>query len=254
MTRDMWDWDKGYLYPMSRCMDDANKALDLARRSGLRNIPGVTQGADRVLEAPASGRIEDTQPRDNPGSKLIIEEARLATPDKPLLVVSGGPLTTVANALLLAPDIGDRMVVFNLTTGSYGYNGKDGWSVFIVAKKTRFVDWGGGAFWEKNSVFTTKDFDRLPRNPFCDDMRRLIRSNLGQANQLGDGAPLVWLHNANCWTNATVKTAVWRGKATEFVDGQPGDLLVIPKRATNLKACRDEFFRVLSNAAVYEER
>jgi hypothetical protein len=52
VSRDMWEWDKGYLYPMQRCVEDAQKALRLARESGLRNIPALTLGSDRVLERP----------------------------------------------------------------------------------------------------------------------------------------------------------------------------------------------------------
>jgi len=255
VSRDMWDWERGYLYTFEQCWEDAQKALKLARDSGLRNIPDLTRGADEVLRPPESRRIEDTIAKDSPGSRLIIAEARRASPQKPLLIIAGGPLTTVANALLLAPDIASNLVVFNLTVSSYGYNGKDGWSAYIVAKKTRYVDWGGGAFWDKNSVFTAEDFEALPHNPFCDDMRRLIRSELGQANQLGDGAPLVWLFQPRCWTNAEVRRAEFRGPALEFVpvrSGEAGDVLVIPKAATDLKACREEFFRVLRNPAVYQ--
>ena len=254
VSRAMWDWEKGYLYPMQKCVDDAAKALDLARRSGLRNLPDITRGADEVLRPPASGNIEDTIPKDSPGSQLIIAEARKATPEKPLLIVSGGPLTTVANALLLAPDIAPRIVVFNILVSHYGYNGKDGWAAYIVAKQTRYVDWGGRSFWDKNSVFTAKDFEALPKNPFCDDMRRLIKSNLGQANQLGDGAPLVWLFNPGCWTGVESHRAGFKGKAVEFNPAKPGeagDVLVIPKAPTELRQRRDEFFRVLANPAVY---
>lgn len=254
VTRDMWDWEKGYLYKMEQCLDDARKAIALARASGLRGIPDPVRGADEVLVRPASGRIEDTVPRESPGARLIIEEARRASPHKPLLIIAGGPLTTVANALLLAPEIASNLVVFNLTVSSYGYNGKDGWSAYIVAKKTRYVDWGGGAFWDKDSVFTARDFERLPENPFTQDMKRLIRTDLGRANQLGDGAPLVWLWQPRCWTAAEVRRAEFRGRAVEFLQvepGQAGDLLVIPKSATDLAACREEFLRVLTDPRLF---
>jgi hypothetical protein len=233
---------------MDACVKDAEKALRLARDSGLKTIPDVTTGSDRVLVRPASGRIEATEAHPSDGSRLIAAEAKKASPETPLLIIAGGPLTTVANALLTNPEIAPNIVVFNLTVSSYGYNGKDGWSAYIVAKRTRYVDWGGGKFWDKNSVFTAKDFEPLPRNPFCDDMRRLIKSDLGQANQLGDGAALVWLFNPRCWTGVEVRHAEFRGKALEFVRVKPdetGDVLVIPKAATDLKQSRDEFFRVM---------
>jgi hypothetical protein len=254
VTRDMWDWDKGYLYPMQKCVDDAAKALRLARDSGLRNIPDVTLGSDRVLTRPESGRIGDTMPHPTPGSRLIVVEAKEASPEKPLLVVVGGPLTTVANALLTNPDIGARLVVFNILVNNYGYNGKDGWAAYIVAKMTRYVDWGGGQFWDRNSVFTAEHFDMLPDNPFTADMKRLIRSNLGQVNQLGDGAPLVWLYQPKCWTGVEIRQAEFRGRAVQFTPvpaGGTGDLLVIPKAATDMQANREEFFRVLTNPDLY---
>ena len=123
-----------------------------------------------------------------------------------------------------------------------------------MAKRTRLVDWATGTFWDKNSVFTVRDFDSLPTNAFCDDMRRLIRSNLGQANQLGDGAPLVWLWQNRCWSNVKLRKAVWTGKYVRFdavSDRAEADVLDIPKPSTDLKACRDEFFRVLRNPSLF---
>jgi len=51
-SRDMWDWEKGYQYPMQKCVEDAEKALNLARDSGLKNILDPTLGSDRVLTQP----------------------------------------------------------------------------------------------------------------------------------------------------------------------------------------------------------
>lgn len=138
VSRDMWDWQTGYLYKMDDCVKDAQKALELARDSGLKNIPDLTRGADRALVRPESGRIADTRSHPSDGSRLIVAEAKKASPEKPLLIVSGGPLTTVANALLTNLEIAANLVVFNLTVAG-GYNGKDAWGVYIVAKQTRLV-------------------------------------------------------------------------------------------------------------------
>ena len=256
VTLDMWDWQKGYLYKMQQCVDDATKALKLARDSGLRNIPDLTLGSDRVLERPASGRIEDTVPQPTPGSRLIVAEARKASPQKPLLIIAGGALTTVANALLADPDIAPNIVVFGLTVSYYGYNGKDGWSTYIVAKKALLVEWATRSFWDRDSVFTAAHFDVLPDNPFTADMKRFIRTPLGRANQLGDGAPLVWLYNPKCWRGVKLRKAVWRGPATDFVEvaeGEPADVLDIPKARTDLEECRKEFFRVLTHPDLFRK-
>lgn len=253
VSRDMWDWQKGYHYSFEQSWKDAEKALKLARDSGLKNIPDLTRGSDRVLERPESGRIEDTVPHPSDGSRLIVAEAKKASPEKPLLIIAGGPQTTVANALLTNPEIAPNLVVFNLTVTG-GYNGKDGWSAYIVAKKTRSVDWGGGAFWDRDSAFTAKHFEGLPDNPFTQDMKRFIKTDLGRANQLGDGAPLVWLFQPRCWTSAEARRAEFHGTTMRYVPvppGETGDVLVIPKAATDLKASREEFFRVLMNPALF---
>jgi len=78
VTRDMWDWEKGYPYSMEKCVEDAEKALRLARESGLKNIPALTPGSGQVLARPESDRIEDTVGRPTPGSSLIVAEARKA--------------------------------------------------------------------------------------------------------------------------------------------------------------------------------
>jgi hypothetical protein len=253
VSRDMWDWQKGYQYSFDQSWKDAEKAVALARDSGLKHIPDLTRGADRVLMRPESGRIEDTVPHASDGSRLIAAEAKKASAEKPLLLIVGGPQTTVANALLTNPEIAPNLVVFNLTVTG-GYNGKDGWSAYIVAKRTRSVDWGNGEFWDKDSVFTTKDFSVLPDNPFTLDMKRFIQTDLGRANQLGDGAPLVWLWHPRCWSNASIWRAEWHGSSLRYTAvpaGRNGDVLVIPKAATNLQACRDEFFRVLTTPGLF---
>ena len=255
VTLDMWDWQKGYHYKMTQCVEDAEKALKLARESGLKRIPGLTLGSEKVLERPASGRIEDTKPAPTAGSRLIVEEARRASPEKPLVIVVGGAMTTVANALLTDPDIAPNIVVFGLTVSSYGYNGKDGWSSHIVAKRAPLVEWATGTFWDKDSVFKAEHFSKLPDNPFTEDMKRFIKTDLGRANPLGDGAPLVWLYNNECWKGVKLRKAVWRGPATDFLEVNSrgeADVLDIPKAQTDLQECREEFFRVLTNPRLFD--
>jgi len=134
------------------------------------------------------------------------------------------------------------------------YNGKDAWSAYIVATETHLVDWATGTFWDRNSVFKKEHFEVLPRNEFCNDMRRLIASDLGQANQLDDGAALVWLWNNRCWTGAKKHKALWRGDPVAFEetkDEETADVLDIPKSATDLKASREGFFRILTEPALF---
>ncbi len=250
VTRDMWDHPK-YIYSMKKCVDNAHKALREAKDSGLKINQPITPGSDRVLTCPASGKIEDTKSYPTPGSRLIVQQAKKASSNKPLVIIAGGPLTTIANALLTNPEIADRIIVFALSIHSYAYNGKDGWSGYIVAKKTRMVEWATGSFWDKNSVFAPKHFENLPDNPFCKDMKCLINTELGQLNQLGDGAPLVWLYNTKCWNGAKIRKAVWNKKKVDFIEDKEGDILDIPKANTDLDESRKEFFRVISDTNLF---
>ncbi|MBI1391006.1 MAG: hypothetical protein GC154_21465 [bacterium] len=250
VSRDMWD-HPNYTYTLKQSQDEAEKAIRLARESGLKKVPDPTPGAGEALIRPESGKIEDTQAVSSEGSRLIVREARAASKKRPLLIMAGGPLTTVANALLEAPDIADRIIVFSLSTHNFGYNGKDSWSPYIVAKKTRMVEWGAGEFWDKDSVFRAEHFDGLPKNPLTNELKRFIRTDLGRANQLGDGAALVWMMNHACWRGAEERGAVYNGKAVEYRAEAGRDVLNIPKNKTDLKASREEYMRVMSDPATY---
>ncbi len=67
-----------------------------AKNSGFRNIPDPVRGPKGHLEKPASGKIEDTQPLGSEGSRLVVNEAKKATSDKPLLLIVCTGLTVHA--------------------------------------------------------------------------------------------------------------------------------------------------------------
>ena len=72
--------------------------------------------ADGAPQAIADGRT----PADSLGARLIIEESKLAAPDDPLFVTFLGPLTDMASAILLDPEIVHRSVIV-VWIGGMGY-------------------------------------------------------------------------------------------------------------------------------------
>ncbi len=74
------EWDHGRQYRTEDGRKDFEHDLAIARRSGFRNVPELTLGADRLLERPASGKVEDTRPVRSAGADLIVREARRASP------------------------------------------------------------------------------------------------------------------------------------------------------------------------------
>lgn len=129
--------------------------VNLARRSGLRHLPEAVAGTGARLTRPASNRLEDTQPLFLSASKALITEARKCPPEKPLVFLTGGQLTVVADAWLQAPDIADRVVV----AGLFGaprrdYNASlDAWAWTLVVSRFRVFAVPFGDSKQRGAVF-----------------------------------------------------------------------------------------------------
>ena len=121
--------------------------VGIARRSGMKNIPDPIRGPSVALQRPSSGRIEDTILIDSPGSRLIVREAGLASPEKPLVIIMGGQSTAVADAYLLDNSICEKvMIAWFAGVGEndlYGYNGwVDPWGTYIIISRFKTVLFG----------------------------------------------------------------------------------------------------------------
>ncbi len=82
-------------------VNKVNEALEVMGMKGQFNV---------VPGAPV--KMTDTnKPVESEGAHLIVEEALKATPDKPLYVCVGGPLTDIASAWLMNPEIGKNIIL-----------------------------------------------------------------------------------------------------------------------------------------------
>jgi hypothetical protein len=93
--------DAGGAGGVEKSYAETQRLLELAGMSG--RFP-VKRGADPL-------QYRDRVPA-NEGVDFIIERAKAATPENPLWLVLLGPATDAAAALLKAPEIADRLVVF----------------------------------------------------------------------------------------------------------------------------------------------
>lgn len=236
VSRDMYDWEKGYTYQIKQGMADCQKLFAAARASGLRNIPEPVAGSDEALRKPGSGKIEDTLFKRSPGSDLIVAEAKEASPEKPLQVFAGGPCTTVATAYLTDPTIVDRMIVFQIDGGAY--NGSDGWAWEIAMKRCRFANWARGYFWDKLQAWNPDRFKELPHNPLGDLLRTYAKGDLARANQWGDGAWIFYTFDHHCLTQ---------------VEDYDNAAITVPKQGTQVKAMEEEFLETMTNPKVYRQ-
>ena len=101
-----------------RSMEESREEIDL-----LLNLMSLN-GQVVVVDGAATGIADEETPLDSAGAQLIIEESKLASDEDPLYVAFLGPLTDMASAILLDPEIVDRDVIV-VWIGGVGYGGID---------------------------------------------------------------------------------------------------------------------------------
>jgi len=146
---------------------------DAARDSGMRAVPDPITSIGPPLTRPADGQFASTTPNRSEGAQLIRKTAdRLSLPYRPLVVVSGGRLTDLADAYLLDQTIVERVVVVaslgSLTSGGAAMGAPNGemdpWADVIVASSYRFVQ--VSAFYDQLTDLPASQLGALPTNAF----------------------------------------------------------------------------------------
>jgi hypothetical protein len=146
-----------------------------ATASGLRNLPDPRSSTGPVLTRPASGQIKDTTPNRSEGAHMIVDlSASLSLPYRPMVVVTGGRLTDVADAYLMDQTVTERVVVVSSmgsttdTGAAMGPpNGEmDPWADAIVTANFTFVQ--VSAFYDQTTDVPTSRLAELPNNAFGD--------------------------------------------------------------------------------------
>jgi hypothetical protein len=142
-----------------------------ARSSGLQNLPDPIASIGAPLVVPASGTIDDTQPNRSEGALLIVETSQqLARPYRPLVVVTGGALTDVADAYLVDPTVTARVVIVSslgsVTSGGGGMGAPNGsgdpWADVIVTSRFRYVQ--VSAWYDQSTDVPASSVSELPNN------------------------------------------------------------------------------------------
>jgi hypothetical protein len=146
-----------------------------ARTSGLQNIPDPIASTGPILTRPASGQLDDTTPNRSEGAHLIVDTSlQLSLPYRPLVVVTGGRLTDVADAYLIDTTVTQRVIVVSslgATTAAGASmappNGEmDPWADSIVAARFRYVQIS--AFYDQTTDVPSSRLADLPANPLGD--------------------------------------------------------------------------------------
>lgn len=143
-----------------------------ARATGLRDIPDPITSTGAPLVRPADGSIEATVPNRSEGARFIVEaSARLSQSYRPLVVVTGGGLTDVADAFLIDPTVADRIVVLS-SLGALNQGGGamiapngdlDPWACTIVASRLPYIQIS--AFYNQTEDVPAARVPELPATP-----------------------------------------------------------------------------------------
>ena len=250
------EWDHGRRYKVEDGRKDFEHDLAVSRRAGFRNVPELAVGVDRLLERPASGKVEDTKPVPSAGTDLIVREAGKASPEKPLVVIVGGPLCTVANAYLSDPSIAGRMVV--MMTDIDGYNGSDPWANYVVATRCKLVNFGANPLWwpqrPEPPVMPPGRFDALPDLEITRSMKEVARrfwerSTLkdkpDRDDGFADGAGTFLLYRPETWTG--VKKVRVTG-SWSHQEAPQGEFHYLDATGIAPRAMTEEFFVTLAVA------
>lgn len=237
-----------------------NAALASAKQSGFLNLPAsATRGVKGRLKKPSNGMIDSTAPLWTDGGKLIVAEARKCTYQKPLVVVVGGPSSTVVDAYLQDKTIADKMVMVWINGAGTGYNRlgedyngwADNWSLYIAANRLRIVSipFGGG------EVPKWRILSDLPNKPFRTFMYNQTFTTSDGAvfpgGWDGDGSIVdglvdnSWMLTAKRVSYLDMNASVWSRQIARTYDNPNGNILMIT--SINFGAQTTAWWKGMSN-------
>ena len=191
--------------------------LKLAKDSGLKNLPQLFSGTNNKLERPKNNLIEDTKRLEIDASYFIVELANRSEDSKPIVVICGGQLTSIANAYLIDTTIVDRIIVMGVFgADKIDYNaGLDSWAWTIVLSKFRVLAIPIGSSNNRGIVYM-----KPPKVP-----KEKIKSDLNQKIPL-----FQWMYDKKHPSN-------WLPNEGDY-DGHPAILITRPDYVTEIKKFR----------------
>jgi hypothetical protein len=228
---------------MAKCLAE----LRLANLGGIRGIPPPVAGSRFLLTQPSGIPIEHMAAERSDGSDLIVAEAEKASVEHPLIVVVGGPPTTVANAYLTKPSIAPKMIV--MCVFSFGVNGADNLATYIVSKRCRCIHWGRIYFWQ--GKLDMANLSLLPKSWMGQRMAGFLLSPSNKDKRpLGDIAPIAYMLRHSLWTSAA-QARIVPPIAVTPASNFAFDFLDIPQDANDFPGIEKDFFAAMAEPASY---
>lgn len=181
-----------------------------ARNSGWQNIPDASWDmgpySATALSAPSSMLIDDTVPLQTAGAHMILNTVlSLGSSSKPVVIGTGGALTTVASAYLMAlqEGRGAEFVSKSFVLAGVGIDGgmtlddynseQDEWAVNVVLQRMHMAIINYMSDNSQDTTFMWSYVDTLPSTPIG-NRARLIKSTIPSDYPhgiIGDAQPIM---------------------------------------------------------------
>ncbi len=168
VINDGWPWTN-----LNDNITGWRQMVTAARDSGLKNVPDPIASTGPSLVRPDDNNIDSTAPNRSEGALFIIDAAqRLSLPFRPLVVVTGGRLTDVADAYLMDHTLPEKVIVV-ASLGSATADGAemgvpngelDTWADIVVAQKFRYVQ--VSTYYDQAADVPASWLSQLPANSF----------------------------------------------------------------------------------------
>jgi len=168
VINDGWPWTN-----LNDNITGWRQMVTAARDSGLQNIPDPMASTGPALVRPDDANVDSTTPNRSEGALFMLDAAkRLSQPFRPLVVVTGGRLTDLADAYLMDHTLPERVIVV-ASLGSATPDGAemgvpngelDTWADIVVAQKFRYVQ--VSTYYDQTADTPATLLSQLPTNPF----------------------------------------------------------------------------------------
>lgn len=177
---------------MQKSYDEIFKILDLCGEASIKD--SVYRGATAYLP-------DEKNPVDSPAARDLAQRAMSYSPEKPLYVLAIGAITNIASALLLNPEIKDRIVVVWLGGHAHHWNDTLEFNMKQDIPAARVVMGSGvpfvqlpcnGVVSELRITVPELEFALVGKNPLADYLARNTIAYGKKHNQDGLWSKVIW--------------------------------------------------------------
>lgn len=184
---------------MEKSYDEIVTTLKLAGRSDLLN--SVYYGSENYLK-------DENTPQISAAAEDLAKRAMNYSPEKPLYVVAIGAITNVASALLLNPEIAERIVIVWLGGHSYTWHDTYEFNMYQDVAAARVVMQGTAPFVQLPCMGVVSGFSvswaelekyLKGKNTLCDFLVGRVADKLGKLKDTESASRVIWDVTAVAW-------------------------------------------------------